>query len=82
MNRRLLSRTISPAAQPISILDHIQLSYRGRGIAQAMVRWLHHHPELAEVERWLLITRDAGPVYAPLGYALPDDMDRFMQRRS
>ena len=54
---------------------------RGRGLARAMIEWLHGHEELASVTRWLLITRDAAAVYAPLGYGAVDDMDRFMQRR-
>lgn len=43
-------------------------SHRGRGLATRLVRALLEHPELQGLRRWLLVTRDAHPVYAPLGF--------------
>ncbi len=60
---------------------YVEAQDRSRGLARAMIEWLHGHHELATVTRWLLITRDAAPVYAPLGYGAVEDMERFMQRR-
>ena len=60
---------------------YVEPDHTRRGIARAMVEWLHHHPSMASVTRWLLITRDAGPVYAGLGYGEPEDAALFMQRR-
>jgi GNAT superfamily N-acetyltransferase len=50
---------------------------RGQGIARAMVEALMQHPELTTLRRWLLGTRDAHAVYAPLGFA-PADAKIFM----
>jgi GNAT superfamily N-acetyltransferase len=41
---------------------------QGRGVARALVRALRAHPELQGLRRWLLATRDAHGVYAPLGF--------------
>ena len=54
--------------------------YRGRGIASAMVRHLQDHPSLQGLRRWLLITRDAQPVYKGLGWTEITDPARFMER--
>jgi GNAT superfamily N-acetyltransferase len=50
---------------------------RGQGIARAMVEALMQHPELTTLRRWLLGTRDAHAVYAPLGFS-PADAKIFM----
>ena len=54
--------------------------YRGQGIASAMVRHLQDHPSLQGLRRWLLITRDAQPVYKGLGWTEITDAARFMER--
>ena len=43
-------------------------AHRRRGIAKALVRYALAHPELATVSSWMLATRDAHTVYAPLGF--------------
>jgi GNAT superfamily N-acetyltransferase len=45
---------------------------RGRGVARAMVRRLIDEPRLQTVRRWMLATRDAHGVYAPLGFTAVD----------
>lgn len=52
----------------------------GRGLARAMVRQLQDHPDLQGLRRWLLFTRDAHTVYAPLGWTPLDDPAKVMQR--
>lgn len=47
-------------------------SHRGHGIATQLVRALLDHPELRTLRRWLLGTRDAHAVYAPLGFRAVD----------
>jgi GNAT superfamily N-acetyltransferase len=54
--------------------------YRGQGVASAMVRHLQDHPSLQGLRRWLLITRDAQPVYAALGWTPIVEPTRFMER--
>jgi GNAT superfamily N-acetyltransferase len=54
--------------------------HRGRGLAQAMVGWLHDHPELQGLRRWLLMTVDAHPLYEKLGWSPLAHPNRAMER--
>ena len=47
-------------------------SARGRGVGRAVVRALVDHPRLAAL-RWVLGTRDAHEVYAPIGFGPPPE---------
>jgi GNAT superfamily N-acetyltransferase len=72
------------------ITDHATFAYladvfvlpdhRGKGIATAMVRHLQDHPTLQGLRRWLLVTSDAQPVYAALGWTPITGPERFMER--
>jgi len=55
---------------------------RGRGLAKAMVAHFVDHPELRDLRRWMLVTRDAHGVYAKFGFEALDDEQagRIMQR--
>lgn len=55
--------------------------HEGKGGARAMVRALQTHPELQGLRRWLLGTRDAHGVYAPLGFTPIEAPERYMQIR-
>jgi len=52
--------------------------HQGRGLARALVTALMQHESCLGLRRWLLATRDAHGVYAPLGFAPLDTPDRFM----
>lgn len=54
---------------------------RGRGIARTMARQLIEHPLMADIDACYLITRDAHPVYAGLGFEIADVQGRMMVRR-
>jgi GNAT superfamily N-acetyltransferase len=54
----------------------------GQGIGRSMVRALQAHPDLQQLRRWLLGTRDAHGVYAPLGFAPLESPERYMQIRA
>jgi GNAT superfamily N-acetyltransferase len=54
----------------------------GQGIGRGLVRALQAHPELQNLRRWLLGTRDAHGVYAPLGFTPIDAPERYMQIRA
>ncbi|MEJ0061370.1 MAG: GNAT family N-acetyltransferase [Terricaulis sp.] len=53
----------------------------GQGIGRDLVRTLQAHPELQNLRRWLLGTRDAHGVYAPLGFTALEGAERYMQIR-
>lgn len=54
--------------------------HQGQGLAQAMVKALHDHPELQGLRRWMLATSDAHGVYEKLGWTQVTDAAPFMQR--
>lgn len=54
----------------------------GRGVGRALVRTFLDHPELQGLRRWLLATKDAHGVYAPLGFTPLDAPERFMHIRN
>lgn len=56
--------------------------HHGKGVARALVRAFRDHPELQGFRRWLLATKDAHGVYAPLGFGpLKTPTDRWMEIR-
>jgi GNAT superfamily N-acetyltransferase len=76
------ARAVSDWAHFAWIADVFVLpDHGGKGLARAMVAHFHHHPELAGVRRFLLVTRDAEGVYEKLGYGVPDDLSWFRQLR-
>jgi GNAT superfamily N-acetyltransferase len=54
--------------------------HRGRGLAQQMLEALEDHPELQDLRRWALFTRDMQPLYAKLGWEAYPHPDRLMVR--
>ena len=60
------------------LTDHVTFAYLhdvyvlpehgGMGVAQAMLGYLHRHPELQGIGRWALFTKDAQSLYAKFGW--------------
>lgn len=55
---------------------------QGKGLGRALVQTFQKHPELQGLRRWLLGTKDAHGVYAPLGFTPLSVPDRFMEIRN
>jgi N-acetylglutamate synthase-like GNAT family acetyltransferase len=55
---------------------------QGKGLGRALVQMFQRHPELQGLRRWLLGTKDAHGVYAPLGFAALAAPDRLMEVRN
>lgn len=55
---------------------------RGEGVGRKMVEWFLDHPQIGQVRRMMLATRDAQGVYSPLGFAVLARPDRLMERLS
>jgi GNAT superfamily N-acetyltransferase len=63
------ARVVSDRATFAWVCDVFVLPAAQRqGVARGLVRSLRAHPELQGLRRWLLATRDAHGVYAPLGF--------------
>jgi GNAT superfamily N-acetyltransferase len=46
---------------------------RGRGLSKWLVECILAHPELQNLRRWILATRDAHELYRRYGFAEPDN---------
>ena len=46
-------------------------AYRGRGLSKWLMECILDHPDLQDVRRWHLVTRDAHGLYAQFGFAEP-----------
>lgn len=53
---------------------------RGRGLSKWLMSVIVEHPELQDLRRWLLATRDAHGLYAHFGFTPLQAPERFMER--
>jgi GNAT superfamily N-acetyltransferase len=54
-------------------------SHRGRGLAAWLMEAIRAHPELQELRRWILMTRDAHGLYEKFGFREIEDPRRCME---
>jgi GNAT superfamily N-acetyltransferase len=56
-------------------------AHRGKGLSKWMIGFIHTHPELQGLRRWLLGTKDAHGLYRQFGWTdIPAELaSRFMQ---
>lgn len=74
------ARVVSDKATFAWLCDVIVLPGRQRrGLGRQLVRTLLDHEELQGLRRWLLGTKDAHGVYAPLGFKPLSAPERFME---
>lgn len=77
------ARVVSDRATFAWLCDVVVLpDHQGEGIARALVRALQAHPDLQGLRRWLLGTKDAHGVYAPLGFTSIEEPHRLMHIRN
>ncbi len=77
------ARAITDGARFAYLCDVFLLEEeRGRGLGRWMVETLMGHPAVRDVSTWLLATRDAHGVYAPLGFTPLPEPERYMVRRA
>lgn len=60
---------------------YILEEHRGKGLGEWLVATVLQHPDLQSVRRLMLVTRDAGPLYARFGFAAPAEPSGIMQIR-
>jgi predicted GNAT family N-acyltransferase len=54
-------------------------SYRGHGLGKWMMECIRQHPQLQDLRRWTLLTRDAHGLYAQFGFTSLVKPDRYME---
>jgi N-acetylglutamate synthase-like GNAT family acetyltransferase len=56
-------------------------AHRGKGLAQRMMQAVKQHPDLREVRRMMLVTRDAHGLYEKFGFKVAVSPERIMEIR-
>lgn len=56
-------------------------SHRGRGLAKRLMKTIMEHPELQDLRRWSLVTRDAHGLYQQFGFTALVHPERYMELR-
>ncbi len=75
------ARVVSDMAIFAYICDVFVLpEYRGHGLSKALMAAMIDHPDLRDVRRWFLFTRDAHGLYAQFGFHPLEAPDRAMDR--
>jgi GNAT superfamily N-acetyltransferase len=56
--------------------------HRGKGLSKWMISFIQQHPDLQQLRRWMLVTKDAQGLYEQFGWtALPPELVvRFMTK--
>ena len=54
-------------------------SHRGRGLATWLMQSILAHPDLQGLRRWMLVTRDAHPLYRKVGFTDLAHPERIME---
>jgi len=76
------ARVITDRASFAYIGDvYILEDHRRRGLSKALMRAIRSHPDLQNLRRWMLLTRDAHGLYEQFGFKLTDSPDRVMEMR-
>lgn len=58
---------------------YVEAAHERKGLAAAMVRFALQHPDLQNLRRFLLVSRDAQGLYERFGFAAPKYPERFME---
>ena len=75
------ARVISDRATFAYLADvFITEEFRGNGFSKKLMETIHAHPDLQGIRRWMLITRDAQPLYRQFAWTDITYPERFMQK--
>jgi N-acetylglutamate synthase-like GNAT family acetyltransferase len=75
------ARVVSDYATFAYLADVFVLApWRGQGISKALMAEIVHHPDLQQLRRWLLGTKDAHGLYQRYGFTAPQFPERHMER--
>ncbi len=76
-----LSRVVTDYSTFAYLCDvYVLESHRGKGLGHWMVECVMTHPDLQNLRRFTLATRDAHGIYAAFGFASPKAPERQMER--
>ena len=74
-----LVRVITDYATFAYLCDvYVLEAHRKQGLSKWLMRCVKEHPDLQNIRRWLLVTRDAHGLYAQFGFTPLDGSARWM----
>ena len=74
------ARVITDSATYAYLADvYVLESHRGRGLATWLTETILAHPDLQGLRRWMLVTRDAHPLYRKVGFTELAHPERIME---
>ena len=77
------ARVVSDSATFAYLCDVFVIeNARGRGLSKWLMETILAHPELQNLRRWLLATKDAHGLYNQFGFTALDAPEVFMQRHA
>jgi len=76
-----MARLVTDYATMAYLADvYVLEEHRGQGLSHAMLEWLHAHPRLQGLRRWILFTQDAHDLYAQHDWTAYPHPERLMVR--
>ncbi len=60
---------------------YVDNSYQKKGIATWLMECILQHPDLQNLRRFLLLTRDAHNLYKKFGFKRPENLEEIMERK-
>ena len=76
--RSIVDRSID-YSMPFGLYEGGLEAHRGRGLALWLMETIRAHPELQNLRRWTLFTRDAHALYRKVGFGDIEDPPRCME---
>ncbi len=77
-----MARVVSDQATFAWLCDvYIDADHRGKGLGQWLVSVVIEHPDLRDIQRWMLGTTHSHSLYARFGFTPLPEPGRFMIRR-
>jgi GNAT superfamily N-acetyltransferase len=59
---------------------YILEEFRGKGLSKWLMQVIADHPDLQDLRRWTLLTRDAHELYRKTGFQEPQNPERYMEK--
>jgi GNAT superfamily N-acetyltransferase len=76
-----LARVITDYATFAYLADvYVLENYRGRGLAKWLMQCVMAHPQLQNLRKFVLVTRDAHELYRPFGFDAPKKPQNYMEK--
>jgi len=76
-----MARVVSDFTVFAYLMDvFVHEDYRGRGLGKWLIETIFDHPDLKNIRRWMLATRDAHELYARYGFVTPSEPKFWMER--